>query len=596
MYRKLIHSISSVFFVFSIGTASPAAEENKPWNGFETIQRTVQEIYSSEKELKRTWSYQGLVTTEIVLESALKYSACGLWGVSFDAAYKLTEHNAPDLLCRAASWLLPQSRQMSFHQFVNDIVLILHVRDCVERPLQQALGYVFGFTGLFFVQQVLDHFALNEECIRESRGFAYYCFRKAGWLTVEHFNDGINFFRDTLPHVMNYLDPLPLNCFAGAVEIKSPANELNKQCPSPQYFSPFQSHPNPICYHIRLNPRDSEVWKAYAPFLHDHSVSLTIKKDEAAYITGYLNREYQRSITEGKVFRVVMNENHVDLSCLKAEKVVMQFMEGKAEFLNLEFGNEPLQTGAQRYQQYRELTEYYREFEKKYEAFNKMTETDKEKCTLCNGTDCIACKTFIAEYEEGYLGWRQVGQHISVIKLAMEHHFFIMNIERDYSTSELYSPDSIMGRWITDPPKHNEYKVFVENLKKSKSCSDFFFGRDKDMGKTIASQPTSSFSIVGGLHHEGIQKFLEKQNKSQFHTIYLTCVKNHTDTHINFSSLRQLYQLYQIPDMLTKTKNAECLEALTERADAALKEDLSKTKPFYVFQKPRRSVKKKFYN
>jgi|GEM_PF-3417373 len=593
MCRKLIHSIFSFFFLFSIGSASFANEENNLLSDFKDIQRTFQMIYSSERELKETWAYQALVTTEIFVGGVFKYPTQGFWGALCNGAYNLTAHNVPGLLCRAADWFLPHHLQASFHQAVSDVFPIFHLCDCVERPLPQALGYMFGFAGLFFVQQVLDHFDLNEQCLKESRGFVYYCFRKAGWLTAENFNEGISSFHHQFPQLINQLGLLPLNCFVGASEIKVPANELDHQCPAPQCFSPFQCHPNPICYHTRLDPRDSEVWKLYSSLLRDHPESPKIKKDKTtAYIISHLNKEYQRAIAEGKVFRVIMGDVHSNSSCTEAKKTVMQFMEGKAEFLNLELGDMPIQEGVQTYQQYKSFAEGYESYMRARETFSKMTETHTDKETY------ETYKNFVETHENAAIIWSSWNQTYSVIKFALEKNFFIIKAERDLDDSEWYDPQDV----LVNPSKYGGYGGFVEKLKRSKSCSDFLFKRDTNMVKTIISLPTSSLSIVGNSHIYGIQRLLKRENKDPFHTIYLRCGEKvhakgrHSKNYFidpeafqYYNIILETYQASPIPAMLTRAKNTECLDTLIHHTYLVITENQS----FCVFKESDSSAKKK---
>lgn len=510
-------------------------QENDSISVYKAVQR-LQSLYLYDQELKATYSYQTLQGLEIVYESVCEYPTYGIWGVLYRAAYNLGARNTPALLCGVANRVLPQKLQQPFHQMVSSVFPIMHAYDCSQRPKQHALGYASGFAGVYLVQQ-LEQLGLDEQYHKEIEGIAYYLCRRAGVYAGDTINIG------TLQHFfqgVKQFDPFPLNCFAAASEIKGSPYDFRKQrlgvgqCPSPQSL-PFQSHPNPICYYIRQNPKDSKVWQTYNP---DISVfgkpSPVIIDGRTKHIVEYLTSEYQNSTQKEKAWRLILGEHHSDPDCAESRQVVMHFMDGKVSTLNLELGQWPLDRQEQDWLKANIIAGIY------MDERHLMQEDERKKAD-----------SFI----------HQISQLNDKLHRAFSLNFYVQKVERDYKELEVYDPAYEMLDLVQIPSKEN-LAIWMDTLEKSKNCKNFFHRRDIDMAKNIESSPPLSLTIVGRAHIPGIR---ENLNDKDYHTTYLICKSRDSSSFDNDNSNKILLLNY-LP--LTTEQRDECTAVVDEEVDA----------------------------
>lgn len=599
-FKGLFHSIFlASLILISMGIPSLSCDENyNPEDNIpkistlskskdHTIVSRVKDIYTLEADLKRTYAYQTLVAGEIVSGSIIKYVTLGFWGVLFDATYNLTKHNAPSLLCKVAEYFLPEDLRTPFHNLVTYGFLGLHGYDCYQNPLQQSLGYTFGLAGVFFVQHVLDHFALSDAYFKEVQGFAYYCFRKAGWYTGDHFKGFMDFFNQFSG--VN-LDPFSVIVLAEASEtvtlqIEPKLDLFSPQCPTSEIF-PTQCYIDPLCHHNPYNPTLDELFFYTAHYEMQNITLMSCPETNGKAgmrsersLLAYLSQEHQRAETSQRQLRIILGEKHDSCHCDRVKKTILTFLIQKGTHtLNLECGN-----GSPRsfYARFEELLKTHKQVQERCEEMMAfcpkiISESEKLKTILPKNKylDLIkGCRASIASCEEKKSFSEMFEDSHSkgiydLIVFATKKSITVHKIEKEYNEDELYSivHTDTVRKQIS--PKNKEIRKEIFN------CPNFF-KREQDMVRNIEHIQLSSLSVVGYFHLRGIQKFLKEDDR--LHTIYISCNKDkdHSDIRmrvkieIKFEEIKELLSPY-----VTKSKREKCWISLRKYLNGMFEEYL----------------------
>src|SRR3990167_9481551 len=202
----MFKQIGSILLLFLLTLSSPvsAMVDDRQNPTYNPVISTISSLWNKENRLRQTWSY----TTLVVLEMAapvLECSTLGIWGVLGKIGVSVTQYNASPFL-KKLSHFLPLSYRSSYERVVDGIILTFHTSATIQNPLRHGSWYLFGLVGVYITSQFLDK--CLAELKEEMEGFAYFCFKKAGFQFHDRWENEIHGFLEAIPQtLLQYILP-----------------------------------------------------------------------------------------------------------------------------------------------------------------------------------------------------------------------------------------------------------------------------------------------------------------------------------------------------------------------------------------------------
>lgn len=305
MFKK-ITSIALVL-LFTLSSPASAMDDGHQEPTYNSVISIISSLWEKENQLRQTWSYTGLTALEMVAP-VLEYSALGICGVLGRIGASVAQYNASPLL-KKLSYFLPSHHRSAYENAVDELIRTFHISAVAQNPLRHGSGYLFGSVGVYIVSHIFNK--CPTEIKDEVEGFAYFCFKKAGFHFHDHWEQEIHVFLEAIPQtLLHYILPTS----------SSPLLD-DQQC------QPFV---NPL----RIPPLDQEALKkleeirqlkinVHPDLAFETACRHLSEMEQQLLLADFYNRTaplvmsfIQQARKDGKEFGILMGERHETCSCL----------------------------------------------------------------------------------------------------------------------------------------------------------------------------------------------------------------------------------------------------------------------------------------